>query len=138
MQYNEIIKARFWAKVNIPDEVNSCWEWKAGVNRDNRGNFSIGGKTITASRAAYAIANNILVEDIEFQILHHCDNVLCVNPEHLYEGTNDQNMRDKVKRNRTHKPKGELHPNAMLTRHFIKEITFLKGHIRPKEIEDNK
>lgn len=47
-------------------------------------------------------------------VRHICDHKLCMNPDHLVSGTHDENMQDKVTRNRTFKPKGERHPGSKL------------------------
>lgn len=53
-------------------------------------------------------------------VLHHCDNKLCVNPAHLFLGTNDDNIRDKVSKKRT--PTGENHHNHKLTADDVLKI----------------
>jgi hypothetical protein len=40
-------------------------------------------------------------------VLHRCDNPLCVNPKHLFLGTNLDNVKDKMKKGRSNSPKGE-------------------------------
>ena len=60
------------------------------------------------------------------QVLHHCDVPSCVNPDHLYIGTNNDNVRDKVERGRSHFPRperrGEKHPLAKLSPEQVEEI----------------
>ena len=46
-------------------------------------------------------------------VLHHCDNPSCVNPAHLFLGTNQDNATDRVNKNR--QTKGELHPHHKMT-----------------------
>ncbi len=53
---------------------------------------------IAAHRLAYFIWNGAF--DWKLHVLHHCDTPLCVNPAHLYLGTNEDNIRDKVTRGR--------------------------------------
>jgi hypothetical protein len=55
-------------------------------------------KFTSASRVAYALAYGPF--DYSLHILHRCDNPKCVNPEHLFLGTNQDNIDDKVKKGR--------------------------------------
>jgi len=55
-------------------------------------------------------------------IRHKCDNPLCINPEHLETGTHEDNMRDKVERNRCASLKGSDNPSAKLTEDKVLEI----------------
>jgi len=86
--------SRFWAKVSVrgPGE---CWEWTAAKFRKGYGSFyCLGfgrGKVHGAHRVSWAIANERVPRR---QVLHTCDNKVCVNPSHLYEGTHADNMRD--------------------------------------------
>ena len=49
------------------------------------------------------------------QVLHRCDNPPCCNPSHLFLGTHQDNMADKVAKGRQTGPKGERHPRALIT-----------------------
>ena len=53
-------------------------------------------------------------------VLHRCDTPLCVNPEHLFLGTNADNMRDKIAKGRNHK--GEGSGTAKLTEDDVYSI----------------
>ncbi len=53
-------------------------------------------------------------------VLHRCDNKLCVNPEHLYLGTQLDNMHDRLRAG--HSPRGQNHYLAKLTDESVKEI----------------
>ena len=55
-------------------------------------------------------------------IRHKCDNPTCINPSHLELGTNQENMSDKVNRNRQSRSKGELHGMAKITKNQVEDI----------------
>lgn len=54
--------------------------------------------------------------------LHHCDVRSCFRPQHLYEGTPDDNTDDRVERDRGYRPLGVLNPFAKLTEEEVKTI----------------
>ena len=79
------------------------------------------GKVRLAHRVAYIEAHGLKWEDIEGQVVRHaCDNTACVNPEHLALGTQQDNIDDKVKRNR--QAKGSSHGMVELTEEAVRYI----------------
>lgn len=82
---------RFWEKVEI-GASDECWEWQRATSDYGYGRFKIGDRTRYAHRVAY----RMLIGPIPGgrQINHHCHNPPCVNPDHLYLGTQEQNNRD--------------------------------------------
>lgn len=70
-----------------------CWEWQGPVA--NWGGYGVvynKGQTLTASRVAYEVWKG--VHPGELFVCHTCDNRICINPDHLWLGTNEDNMRD--------------------------------------------
>jgi len=98
----EINEGLFWRKVAV---TPSCWLWMAGTCKDGYGRFNIrkdGRKQPdVASRVAWMLLRGPIPDEIH--VLHDCpggDNPLCVNPDHLWLGTNADNHRDKITKGR--------------------------------------
>lgn len=92
-------RERFESKINR-DGPNGCWVWTGSYFNSGYGQFAIRAegkfKAVKASRQAWRYFRN--EEPGEMQVLHKCDNKACVNPDHLYLGTHQQNMRDSAER----------------------------------------
>ena len=100
--------ARFWAKVDR-QAVDGCWLWQASL-MGRYGQFTamacVGRQVhLYAHRVAWEIANRQPVPDGSY-VLHTCDTPRCVNPAHLFVGSQLDNMRDA-------KAKGRLRPGGL-------------------------
>lgn len=121
------VEDAFWRLVA---KANGCWLWLGSTNNSGYGNFYCGGLH-HAHRYSWALKNG----DIPFgmQINHHCDNRLCVNPDHLYSGTKKQNSRDMIVRGRV--SRGSNRPIAKLTESDIPFIRYwIKAGFKQDEI----
>lgn len=99
-----------------------CWEWAAYCEPKGYGEFRMNGLKISAHRASWLLNRGPIPENL--QVLHGCDNPPCVNPEHLFLGTHQDNMLDMKRKGRARGAggRGSHHMNARLTETQITEI----------------
>ena len=116
---------RFWSKVDRrgPDE---CWRWLGGHVPDGYGVFSVecpDGKwrSIKAHRYAWVLEHGSFPPD-GLHVLHRCDTRDCVNAAHLFLGTNDDNVADRVSKGRSASQRGSRNPRAKLTQEQVEAI----------------
>ena len=109
---------RFWRKVNkTPEE---CWEW-TGSRRNRYGSFKYGDKSYPAHRFSYFLHTGYMPCQKEY-VCHHCDNTYCVNPHHLFLGTQQDNMDDMVSKGRSPDNRGERNPRSRLNNVSVRKI----------------
>lgn len=87
----------FWSKVNIKP-INECWEWLGAKNNNGYGMICVCYTNNLAHRLSWELHNKREIPKGKC-ILHKCDNKSCVNPHHLYCGTQGDNMSDRESRN---------------------------------------
>jgi hypothetical protein len=95
---SEEIKARFWAKVDIRG-ADECWPWLSVSRQGGRGVFTIDRNPHSAPRVAWSIANGVAIPENQ-HACHSCDNPPCVNPAHIWPGTQADNIQDCVAKGR--------------------------------------
>lgn len=89
---------KFWLKVDV-GHSDTCWNWKASRNRSNGyGQVVIGYQHAYAHRVAYEIKHGYIPEGLF--VCHTCDNPICCNPDHLFLGTNKDNVNDAMRKGR--------------------------------------
>lgn len=119
------LEEAFWFYVNQED-INKCWEWKGPYRKDMPTNKAYGrleykNKAYTAHRISWEIHNGDIPEGL--LVCHVCDFPKCVNPHHLFLGTDEDNMRDRNMKER--QARGEKHAKAKLTEPMVRYIRSL-------------
>ena len=113
------LRERFDAKVSRGD---GCWHWTACTNSSGYGQLLVRGASLGAHRVSWALHCGEIPPGMH--VLHRCDNRACVRPDHLFLGTNLDNVKDREAkgRNRFSRNKGERNPGAKLTRQQAEAI----------------
>lgn len=115
---------RFWASVRVSSLDAGCWTWNGQRDRKGYGVFVIRAsgdkRRYRAHRLAYVLYHGNL-PDADL-VCHHCDNPPCVNPAHLFRGSDADNAQDRQFKGRGRQPKGERHPAAKLTAAQVRDM----------------
>ncbi len=118
---------QFWSKVDIhkPDE---CWLWTGSITRAGYGRIWFQHTRTTTHRVAWELTHGPIPEGMH--ICHSCDTPPCVNPDHLWLGTNLDNMHDKSIKGRVKRLRGTANGRARLQEAEVRSIRrmYSSGH----------
>ena len=118
----------FIAKERIENKVEripegGCWVWMGGTTVRGYGQIEHKTKKLYAHRVSYEAFVGEIPQGM--YVCHTCDNVSCVNPNHLFLGTQKQNLQDMARKGRS--TRGEKNPCAKLTEEQVNQIRTMDG-----------
>lgn len=108
---------RFISKT-IENKITGCLEWQGWTDKKGYGDFWLNGENYKAHRVSLML-QNIDVPDNLF-VCHKCDNPRCVNPNHLFLGTQSDNEKDKVAKGRHKGQNQNIYKTHCLRGHELK------------------
>ena len=137
MDEHAALLARFWAKVDTPDDTEACWEWQASRTVEGYGRFHIRlrrgyWRSILAHRLAWELTYGTILPTLK--VCHHCDNPPCVRPDHLFLGTDGDNNADAWSKGRFPGRDGEQNGRAKLRETDVCAIRRLRGKATQQQI----
>lgn len=110
---------RFWAKVN---KTTTCWLWTGSLTKPapiGYGRFHFNGRLILSHVYSYELHVGVVPSDMK--VLHTCDTPACVNPDHLFLGTQQVNVLDMTTKGRGVCLRGSAHLKAKLNEEIVRQ-----------------
>jgi len=126
------IEIRFHEKY-MPITETGCWIWMAATVM-NYGVIGIGGRSkgnYLAHRLSWELHRGKIPEGMN--VCHKCDNPFCVNPDHLFIGTQQDNVIDMHAKGRANTPHGENSGVTKITEETAREVLSMKGKMKASE-----
>lgn len=110
-------------QASIPEPMSGCWLWERACQSRGYGQITVNGKVMLAHRASFEAFYDVDL-DRGLKVCHRCDNPICVNPEHLFVGTQSDNMKDCANKGRIRTPHraGAAHPMARISEEAVASI----------------
>lgn len=110
---------------SMPEPMSGCWLWLGYACHNGYGRVRFEGKSWLAHRVAWFAHHGPIPEGMH--LCHKCDNPGCINPAHMFVGTQADNVRDMIRKgreNRDPRPyqRGELNQNSRITADVVRSI----------------
>ena len=104
------------------DVVSECWVWRGRLDAGGYGYFNLSGKAIKAHRFSWEMSKGPIPAGI--LVLHRCDNRPCIRPEHLFLGTDADNVADMDQKGRRYVLRGEKNGHSKLSESDVLKIAY--------------
>jgi hypothetical protein len=115
---DDSVSNRFWK--HIDKQTNGCWVWTGSIFKNGYGRMRFGKYTRVSHRVAYELTKGDIPEGM--LVCHSCDIRRCCNPDHLFLGTDADNVHDCQSKGRRADISGENHPMAKLNKEDVLRI----------------
>ncbi|RWA81464.1 MAG: HNH endonuclease [Mesorhizobium sp.] len=114
--------SHFWSRV---EKTESCWIWTGSLDTGGYGSAWFEGRCRRAHRVAWMLIHGPIPRGEGHHgicVCHSCDNRRCVNPDHLFLGTQQQNINDQIRKGRFADRKGRSNGRSVLTEEQVISI----------------